>query len=450
VMQSNGGTISPTEAAKSGVRCILSGPAGGVIGCQHVASQASDLGDPNTKNGQRRETRLITFDMGGTSTDVSLISGQPGITTESVIGGCPIRVPMLDVHTIGAGGGSIARVDAGGALRVGPDSAGADPGPACYARHLDTPPLATVTDANLVLGRLAPERFLGGQMALSSERSWQAFTALAAQLRSDPEKAALGVLRVVNAHMERALRVISVERGYDPRDFTLLSFGGAGGLHCAELARSLGIRAVLVPPLASTLSAFGMLAADVVKDYTQTVMRVGTTDVSELENRLAEMMARGRREIEGQGVSEARIAVEGSLDMRYAGQSYELTIPFKRDFRSAFHAAHQHAYGFSLPEAEVEIVNLRVRATGATQPPRFAPAELGPASPADAYIARRPVVFPDRKRQTRFYAAELLKPGNHIRGPAVVTRADTTVLVGPQDAARVDAFGNLLLDISAS
>jgi N-methylhydantoinase A len=250
VMQSNGGTIQPLEARQFAVRCILSGPAGGMVASQLVAGlDASGPGEP---------VRVITFDMGGTSTDVSLIEGTPQIITEAVISGCPIRIPMLDIHTIGAGGGSIARLDAGGALTVGPQSAGADPGPACYGKG----DLPTVTDANLVLGRLSPEHFLGGQMYLYAERAWKALDKLGAEMGLSGTRAALGVVQVANAHMERALRVITVERGHDPRDFNLLSFGGAGGLHAADLARGLGIPRVLIPSLASTFSAFGMLAAD--------------------------------------------------------------------------------------------------------------------------------------------------------------------------------------------
>ncbi len=314
VMQSNGGNISPTEARKFGVRCILSGPAGGVVGCETIGSLIDPAGG----------FRLIGFDMGGTSTDVSLIDGKPQVITDAMVSGCPIHIPMLDIHTIGAGGGSIAHVDPGGALRVGPESAGADPGPACYGRG-DFP---TVTDANLVLGRLSAEHFLGGQMPLDVLRARAVMSKLAGKLGLTLEQAALGVIAVSNAHMERALRLISVERGHDPRRFTLLSFGGAGGLHAADLARGLGIPSVLVPPLASTLSAFGMLAADVIKDYTLTVMLPGSTPVPDLSARLDVLAERGRREILSEGVSSDRICIECFLDMRYRGQSYELIVPF--------------------------------------------------------------------------------------------------------------------------
>ena len=234
VMQSNGGAIQPEEARRAGVRCILSGPAGGVVGCEYIGKSINSA-DP---------LRLIGFDMGGTSTDVSLIDGTHQITTEAVVSGHPIHLPMLDIHTIGAGGGSIARVDAGGALRVGPESTGADPGPACYGKG----EIPTITDANVVLGRLAPELFLGGKMLLDPQRSWQAVEQLGKEIGMQTSQVALGIIQVANAHMERALRVISVERGWDPRAFTLLSFGGAGGLHAADLARGLGIPKVLDPP----------------------------------------------------------------------------------------------------------------------------------------------------------------------------------------------------------
>jgi N-methylhydantoinase A len=299
------------------VRCVLSGPAGGVVGARYVGETA----------GFRQ---LLTFDMGGTSTDVSLYAGNIQVTTEAEIAGLPVRIPVIDIHTVGSGGGSIAYVDAGGALRVGPQSAGAEPGPVCYGRGGQQP---AVTDANLVLGRLSADLFLGGQMALDLPAAEAVLNELAqaAGVAAQPglsaaQTAALGVIAVVNAHMERALRVISIQRGHDPRDFTLVSFGGEGSLHVVELARSLNIPTVLIPPGASTLSAFGMLAADVVKDYVQTVMQPGATPYSELETLMAPLIEQGRAEVLAEGAP-AAIMVEPLLDMRYQGQSYELTIP---------------------------------------------------------------------------------------------------------------------------
>ncbi len=441
VMQSNGGSISPAQARREAVRCILSGPAGGVVGCEYVGK--------NVLN----EVKLITFDMGGTSTDVSLIDGKPQITTEATVSGCPIRVPLLDIHTIGAGGGSIARVDEGGALRVGPESAGADPGPACYGRGV----LATVTDANVVLGRIPHEHFLGGQMPLDHDRAHAALGQLGRDLNLSAEQAALGVVAVANAHMERALRVISVERGHDPRTFSLLSFGGAGGLHAADLARGLGIPRVLVPPLASTLSAFGMLAADVVKDYTLTVMLSGDTPIEEIASKLEVLYQRGRRDLLDDGVPARDIRIERFLDMRYRGQSYELIVPFSNAVFSEFHKLHEYQYGYAKYSAPVEIVNLRVRAIGqVTPPPLVAEQDQGDApslskgpDPSGALLEKRNVLFAQGKLSTPLYRGEALQPGNRLTGPAVIVRSDTTILLSPSDQASVDKFGNLLIEVGA-
>ena len=453
VMQSNGGVISIEEARRNGVRCILSGPAGGVVGAQYVgmlsiSKPASTNFDQEIQglDAEAASIRLITFDMGGTSTDVSLIDGAPQITTESLVGGCPIRIPILDIHTIGAGGGSIAVLDPGGALRVGPQSAGADPGPACYGRG----DLPTVTDANLVLGRLSPEHFLGGEMPLDVERSQSVLARLGAGMGLNSQQAALGVIEVANAHMERALRVISVERGHDPRRFTLLSFGGAGGLHAADLARQLGIGSVLVPPLASTLSAFGMLAADVVKDYTQTVMLPGDTPSTEIANKLAPLAKRGLQEVLAEGIPQDKVRLERQLDVRYHGQSYELTLPFSENVPTDFHALHRKTYGYDRLEAPLDIVNLRLRAIGRVEPPTLAAAQPGETDPAPALIEHRPVIFPTGALRLPLYRGERLNAGNQIPGPALVVRADTTVLIGPNDHAHVDPYGNLLIKIGAS
>ena len=442
VMQSNGGNISLGEARRFGVRCILSGPAGGVVGCDTIARHALST---EISSMEANPARVITFDMGGTSTDVSLIDGKPQITTEAVVGGCPIRIPLLDIHTIGAGGGSIARVDAGGALRVGPESAGAAPGPACYGRGGD---LSTVTDANLVLGRLQAAHFLGGQMPLDANQAHKSLARLGADLGLDPVQAALGVVQVANAHMERALRVISVERGHDPRRFSLLSFGGAGSLHAADLARNLGIPRVLVPPLASTLSAFGMLTAEVVKDYTHTIMLPGDTPVAELAARLEPLVRRGREELRAEGVAEADIQIEPFLDMRYSGQSYELIIPFSESVYADFHALHERQYGYAKRDGLVVVVNLRLRAVGQAAPPPIPARAPGDENPAPALIESRKVVFAGGLLQTPLYRAEILQPGNRIDGPAVVVRSDTTILVGPGDIARVDAYDNLIIQVA--
>jgi 5-oxoprolinase (ATP-hydrolysing) len=454
VMQSNGGHISFSEARRNGVRCILSGPAGGVVGAIHIGRLALSAGDTDLPEPGSGKVKLITFDMGGTSTDVALVDGQAQTTTDSTVSGCPIRIPVLDIHTIGAGGGSLATVDLGGALRVGPQSAGADPGPACYGKGR----LPTVTDANLVLGRLAPDLFLGGQMSLHPDRAFAALISLGEQLGLDPISAALGVIEVVNAHMERALRVISVERGFDPREFCLLSFGGAGGLHAADLARRLDIPQVLVPPLASTLSAFGMLAAEVVKDYSQTVMLPGNTPLEEIEAGLAPLASKGLQELSGEGLAQADILAEKFVDMRYGGQSYELTVPWLEDgenIQPDFERLHQHTYGYTHKGAPTEIVNLRARATGKSHAPDLPKAALEGPHPAKALIGWRPVVLASGNPQGSsqptnlpFYRYEELRPGNTIQGPAIVVRADTTILVGEGDMAKVDAYFNLIIRIA--
>jgi len=435
VMQSNGGAIQPAEARQAGVRCILSGPAGGVVGCEYIGRSIN----------RDAALRLIGFDMGGTSTDVSLIDGARQITTEAVVSGHPIHLPMLDIHTIGAGGGSIARVDPGGALRVGPESTGADPGPACYGKG-DIP---TITDANVVLGRLAPELFLGGKMQLDAQRSWHAVEKIAIELDMETTQVALGIIQVANAHMERALRVISVERGWDPRVFSLLSFGGAGGLHAADLARGLGIPRVLVPPVASTLSAYGMLVADVIKDYSQTVMLPGGTTFQQLSFLLAELAHRGTAEVLAEGVADEDVQLEHSLDMRYRGQSYELNIPFTPTFLATFHQQHQATYGYAKPEAKIEIVNLRLRAIGKNTPPPMHGQPLGNPNPQQAYLDTRDVIFHTDATPTPFYQAESLHPGNRLQGPAVVVRSDTTILLSPSDQAWMDGLENIIIEVGA-
>lgn len=446
IMQSNGGNISTQEARSHGVRCILSGPAGGVIGAHLTGEWAGQaLSDFSLLNPrQARQMKLITFDMGGTSTDVSLINGEPQTTTDASISGYPIRIPILDIHTIGAGGGSIADLDAGGALRVGPESAGADPGPACYGKG----DLPTVTDANLVLGRLLPQAFLGGAMPLDFERAYRSFTRLGAKMNMNACQAALGVIAVANSHMERALRLISVERGHDPRQFSLMAFGGAGGLHAVELARRLGIPVIIAPPMASTLSAFGMLAADVIQDYTQTVMLPGDTSHQEIDHEFQPWILRGISEIQAQGIEPGKIKISTFLDMRYSGQSYELTVPFTSQILPAFHDLHQKTYGYCLSQAPVEIVNLRIRATGLIEPPSARRFPLDSPDADQAKMGEYPVFLADQKEVVPFYRAEHLRPGNQIAGPAILVRSDTTLLIGHQDHLLVDPYLNLIVTVS--
>jgi len=431
IMQSNGGSISPAEARQNAVRCILSGPAGGVVGASAVASMAG-------------YKKLITFDMGGTSTDVSLVDGDIHVITEADVGGYPVRVPILDIHTVGSGGGSIARVDAGGALRVGPESAGADPGPACYGKGKQP----TVTDANLLLGRIVSDYFLGGKMQLDEEVAHQSIVTVANELHLPLEKTALGIIQIANAHMERALRVISIERGYDPRDFTLLSFGGAGGLHAADLARSLNIPKVIVPPQAATLSALGMLMADVVKDYSLTVMLPAKSTYSEIEKLFVPLKEQGQKKIESEGIQRKNIFIEPSLDIRYQGQSYELAIPFSTDYLEKFHHTHKDLYGYANEGGDVEIVNLRVKAIGKVEKPILPQLTGSPIeNPSSAFLYKRKVFFSNGPQNTHFYDGDKLAFGNMITGPAIVLRSDTTVLISNDDIAQVDRFANLIIEI---
>lgn len=436
IMQSNGGSISAATARREAARTLLSGPAAGVVGAAFVA-------------GASGFEQTITFDMGGTSTDVALIDGAVTETTDGRIGGHPTRLPTIDIHTVGAGGGSIAWFDLGGALRVGPQSAGADPGPAAYGNGGVEP---TVTDANVVLGRLIPDNFLGGTMALDVSAARAAVGKIAERLGTSVEEAALGIIRIANANMEAAIRVISVERGHDPRLFSLVAFGGAGPLHACELAAGLRIPRVLAPATPGVLSALGMLTADVLKDYVRTVM-LGASEASSLIDPVfAELAATGERELAAEAVAPDQIRIERLLDLRYVGQSYELLVPYEGDLDAAiagFHAAHERRFGYSDPAERVQVVNVRVKARGTTAPPRLArrPAVVsGQATPAE----RRPVVFGDTgapvTHDAPVYDRATLEPGHAVDGPAIITQYDTTLVVPPGWRATNDEVGNLVIE----
>ena len=411
IMQSNGGFLSAGDAARHPVRTVLSGPAGGVVGALETAR----------RSGYRR---VLGFDMGGTSTDVSLADGAPRETTEAMVDGLPIRIPMLDIHTVGAGGGSIARVDAGGLLRVGPESAGAEPGPACYGTGTE----ATVTDAHVVLGRIDARQLLGGAMTIDVARAEAAVDRIAHKLKLDRVAAASGILRVANANMERAIRVVSVERGHDPRDFALVAFGGSGGLHACEIAEELGIRTVIVPQHAGALSALGMLVADAVRDYA-----AGALGRGDIESRFEALERRARRE-------SPRAEIERCADLRYGGQSYELNVPWNpRDPAAPFHSEHAKVYGYATPEREVEIVTIRVRARQRLPKPELTrtPIEKGRAE------TRRIWIDGGWKRVPVWRRAQLTS--RRLRGPALVLDYGSTTLVAPGWSYRVDRAGNLVL-----
>jgi N-methylhydantoinase A/oxoprolinase/acetone carboxylase beta subunit len=426
IMQSGGSAIGPALARAEPVRTILSGPAAGVIG---AAAMAREIGTD----------RFITFDMGGTSTDVSLFDRRAKIRTLSYPCGYAVRTPVIDIHTVGAGGGSIARVDAGGSLRVGPQSAGADPGPACYGRGA----APTVTDADLLAGRLVPANFLGGAMRLYPERAMRALGSIARAMKTTPLLAARGVIRVVNANMERAIRVITVERGYDPRDFTLLAFGGAGPMHAAELALDLSIRKIVMPRNPGLLCAWGAVGAPVGREYSLTV-RVANPSYQSIVTRVAAMRRRARIELQAEGVTPSAITTEIHLDLRYLGQSYELEVPLTRNFVDAFHAAHRRAFGHSNPSAPIEVVNIRLRAhAGGTAVPiaRIAP-QRGKPSP----ISHGQVVVAERARKVPIYSRDTLGAGARIRGPAIIVELSSTAYVAPEFTMRADDYGNLHLE----
>ena len=432
VMQSNGGSISAETAMNESVRTILSGPAGGAVGAYEIGTLAG-------------YHKIISFDMGGTSTDVSLMDNQLSLTLESEISGYPVKVPMIDIHTVGAGGGSIAYMDLGGSLKVGPESAGADPGPICYGKGGKI----TVTDAHLYLGRLIPEHFLGGEMALLAEGLESYFSPMAKEFGLSTVDLAEGILSVANTAMEKAIRVISVERGYDPREFTLFTFGGAGGMHAAYLARLLSIPKVLVPKSPGILSAIGMLMADIIKDYSLTVMlHQSDTDPQQLSKLFQSLERKGKNDLISEGVHEKRVILEPYLDMRYEGQSYEMIVPFNDDYIEGFHGMHEKNYGYRNKEKSVEIVNLRLRARGIPDKPEFKKSSVSCERPSnEALLGQRDVVFDCKPVKTKIYKRERLTTGNKLAGPSVVVEYSSTIVIPPFAEARVDAYGNLIMEI---
>ena len=439
VMQSSGGITSLASAAHEPVRTVLSGPAGGVVGAA-TSARRSGL------------TRIIAFDMGGTSTDVSLVEGALTTARDAQVAGLPISVPMLDIHTVGAGGGSLARFDAGGVLRVGPESAGANPGPICYGRG--TQP--TVTDANLILGRLQAAHFLGGDFTLDPERTRRITHEWLQQEGSSLslEKFATGVVRVINATMEKAIRVVSIERGRDPRDFALIAFGGAGGLHACALAEALSIPKVVVPKFPGALSALGILVSDIVKDYSRTVLwRIPErVPKAELDREFSSLEQRAADDFRREGWAE-KVHYIRSVDVRYCGQGYELNIPFSANLCKEFEREHHRRYGYVHSKRGVELVTLRLRGTakspqsgtidsraGTVDLGRLRLGQLGP-------ISRVPVLFDGRTVSTNVFSRDALKPGKPYRGPAIVTEYSATTVIPRGKPFRIDRAGNLIVTI---
>jgi len=423
IMQSSGGVARVEDAISDAAGCVLSGPAGGVVGAAYVGSLS----------GHRD---LLTFDMGGTSTDVApILGGEAQTTTETVVAGVPIKLPMVDVHTVSAGGGSIAWADAGGALRVGPHSAGAEPGPAAYDKGGEEP---TVTDANLYLGYLADGARLGGEVVLRRELSREALSALGKRLGLGPEEAALGIVRVANAQMARALRVISVERGLDPREFALFAFGGAGGMHACALADELGMRTVLVPRAGGVLSALGLAISDLRRDYVRPHLAalVGTAE-EELEARFAQMERAAAKDLEGPEY--ARRA-----DLRYRGQSFELTVEADdlRGLEERFHAAHERRYGYRMEDEPVELVNLRLTATVPVEKPKLSE---GPPE-GEAGRGKREANFDGEWLEVPVLDRERMGEGSEVEGPAIVEFRESTCVVRPGWGGRVDGVGTLVLE----
>ena len=442
VNQSNGGIISVAAASAQPVRTLLSGPSAGVMGAAWVSAAA---GVPS----------IITFDMGGTSTDVARVEdGRPVIGAQRTIAGYPVRIPSLEIETVGAGGGSIAWVDSGGALRVGPQSAGAHPGPACYGRGGTAP---TVTDANVVLGRLSATGLLDGRMTVRRELAQEAIAGLAAQLGTSPVDAARGIVSVVQTNMLGAIRIVSVRKGYDPRGYTLVAFGGAGPLHAATLARDLGIARVLVPPAPGILCALGLLVAPRRLDLVQTrVALLEAMTPVELEQRFEDLERQAASWLDTESVPAARRRLARAFDMRYVGQNFELTVEAPADgaaldakaLRDAFLHEHERVYGYAAADEPVQVVALRLTAFGDRELPPMPTLDVAASQdPSEARLGERAVCFEDARDflPTPVYRRERLRAGHRLAGPAIVEQMDSTTVVLEGQEAVVDARGNLII-----
>jgi len=432
VMQSSGGITALRSAAREPVRTVLSGPAGGVVGAAAMARRSGC-------------ERIISFDMGGTSTDVALVDREVRGGNQSEIAGLPVGVPMLDIHTVGAGGGSIARFDAAGALRVWPESAGADPGPICYGRG--TQP--TVTDANLILGRLQADRFLGGEFPLDLRRTRQIVSAWLKQqgCKLSLEQFAAGIIRVVNSTMEKAIRVVSIERGYDPREFVLVAFGGAGGLHACELAAALRVPRVIVPARPGALSAFGILVSDVVKDYSRTVLWRTLDELPEkqLNEEFGNLCRQADSDFQAEGWPGA-IRRQLSVDVRYRGQGYELNVPYSGRLIAAFRREHERRYGYDYPAREIELVTLRLRAVVKSPQSKLSHARATRAE-RRGLAERASVFFGGKKISAAICDRDSLLPGKKYLGAAVVAEYSATTVVPPGTHFWLDPAGNLSIQI---
>ena len=450
INQSSGGLMSARRAQEVPVRTALSGPAAGVVGALHVA-----------RLGTRED--VITLDMGGTSADVALIRGRrANIAYHREVAGFPMRLPMVDIETVGAGGGSVAWFDRDGLLKVGPQSAGASPGPACYAQGGEQP---TVTDANLLLGRLSPRGLLGGEMALDIELARRAFEPVAAHLGFSVERTAHGVLGVVVANMVRAIRTLSVERGHDPRAYTLMPFGGAGPLHARDVAQSLGIREVLVPGAPGIVCAQGLVVSDLTEGFVLSERsRLDGDTLEGVRARVAHLLDQAHKWFAHETIPPAMRGIDLSLDMRYAGQNFELSVPLDagdpaspalavpdlETLAERFYRVHDATYGYHSRQDPVEVVNYRLTARGRVFDTPLPP-EAEPDNPIPPPTEHREVWFSDAgSMRSAVYLREILEPGHRIRGPAIVEQLDATTPVYPGDAARVDAAGNLVISLRST
>lgn len=444
ITQSNGSIISIKETIDCPIKCAVSGPSAGVVAASFIGRQCN-------------ADKIITFDMGGTSADISLIENfTPQVSNEREVEGYPARIPMINIITIGAGGGSIAQIDEGGALKVGPKSAGAVPGPACYGRGGTQP---VVTDANIVLGKLNQKRILGGRMEVYLDLAHEALDRCICEKSGlSRAQAANGIITVVNSNMVRAVRSVSVEKGYDVREFSLMAFGGAGPLHACEVAKELGIRQVIIPPHPGTLCSLGLLLADTKFDMSRTLILEGKVEnLPKFNEQFADMIHQGSEALDREGVTKERRCFEFAVDMRYQRQNFEISIPVptgemtEQDLRRAiadFHAEHKRSYGYCNEQAPVQFVSYRTSAIGIIDKPEMTEQPLCPAAPAPVPLETRSVLFQGESeyRPTPVYRRESFIPGQSIAGPCICEQMDTTLVVPESWIIHVDGYGNLKID----
>lgn len=441
IMQSNGGTSTFKTASKKAVTTILSGPSGGVMAAVNLSKTSG-------------YANLITFDMGGTSCDVSLIKdGNPTLSSRTKVDGRDINVPMMDINTVSAGGGTIAKVDQMGILEVGPHSAGAVPGPACYCKGGILP---TVTDANLILGYLSESNFLGGNMVLDKERAIQAVEHhVSTHLRMQPEEAAEGIVQIVNVKMEEAIKAISTMRGFDLRDFMLVAFGGAGPIHAGQMAKDLGMAGVIIPPYPGVYSAMGLLMANVKHDYIQSKLHhLKASSCEHITESFQQLTEQARIDLINEGFTEELIQIDYSLDLRYAGQGYELTVSVDSGIisgediqviRSTFDSTHQQLYGHKAENELVEIVSYRVSGIGKVPKVSTPSFEAQGKTLDDAFLEYREARFNQETLECPVYQRERLDIGLSVKGPAIIEQLDSTVVIYPEQFAQVDQWKNLVV-----